>query len=90
MKLRIIKIIPEVSEYNIDQSNIRNFSYVIEKKTIWGWKEIFNNEHPFLTKRIYHDSYELAENYMFQNYFKNGNVYQNGNVYTNTKYTYSI
>jgi hypothetical protein len=88
MKLRIIKHI-----YNIDgfirDSNNYSVKYLIQKKTLFGWKNVTTDELN-TSKKVAFNTYEEAESYMFKTYFIDGNVTQSNNVYVNTKYYYYV
>jgi hypothetical protein len=88
MKLRIVKLIHNVSELK-NKNGKFTIEYVIQKKNFWGkWVEIMKTE--IDSKRISHETYEDAEVYMFATYMGHGICEQVGNKYEYTAYTYYI
>ena len=87
MKFRILEITHNVNELNRENGRA-SVEYIIERKTIFGWREIVSKE--LDSKRIPHQTYELAEAYMMSNYMGHGVCKKNGNVYTYDNYTYAF
>ena len=65
----------------------RNIEWVIERKKFWGWREIFHVEGP-TRKRISHESYDKAEQYLLKKYTGHGICKRYGNFYTYEHYSY--
>lgn len=82
MKFRIVKLIHDV------HSNDRKIEYIIQKKTLFAWKEIFKTE--IKPNRISHKTFEDAESYLFQNYMGHGLCTKVNNEYTFEEYQYFI
>jgi len=82
MKFRIVKLIHDVD------SNDRKIEYIIQKKTLFGWKEIFKTE--IKPNRISYNTFEDAELYLFQNYMGHGLCTKVNNEYTFEEYQYFI
>jgi hypothetical protein len=88
MKFRIVEYIHCVNELK-NENGRSKIEYVIERKTLFGWKEIFNKE--LDSKRISHKTYEDAETYMVLNYMKEHGYCKRSNgraVYEYVKYSY--
>lgn len=85
MKFRIVQLIHGTANLkNKDCDSI--IEWVVEKKTLFGWREIFHKE--LTTERISHKNYTDAEAYMVANYMRgDGLLKKNGNVYTYTRYS---
>ena len=79
-KYRIVQL------FHDSESTGRKIEWVIEQKKLWGWREIFHVE-GHISKRISHQSYDDAEQYLFDNYTKNGICKRHGSTYTFDKYT---
>ena len=87
MKFRIVELIHRVNELGITNGRAR-IEYVIERKTFFGWKEIFNTE--LKPKRISHETYQDAEAYLYSNYMGHGICSKIGVEYTYEPYTYYV
>lgn len=87
MKFRIVEYIHSVNNLGIG-GRAATIEYVIERKTWFGWKEIFNTE--LKPKRISHKTYEDAEAYLYSNYMGHGKCTKIGVEYTYTAYTYWV
>ena len=87
MKFRIAQIIHNVGELSKEHSRSK-IEYVIERKKLFGWREVFNKE--VYSVRISHKTYEDAESYMIARYMGHGLCEKRGNVYTYIRYTYPI
>jgi len=85
MKFRIVEYTHKVDSLKFGKAQIE---YVIEKKNIFGWKEIFNKE--LKSKRISHKTYQDAEAYMMGNYMGHGICRKVGVEYEYTPYTYFV
>lgn len=85
MKFRIVELIHRVNELGVENGRAR-IEYVIERKTFFGWKEIFNTE--LEPKRISHKTYQDAETYLMTNYMGHGECIKIGVVYKYEPYTY--
>lgn len=86
MRFRIIQLIHRVDGLKQNPSTA-TIEYVIQKKHIFGWKEIMSTE--LKSKRISHKTYEDAEAYMFCNYMGHGRCTKINNEYIYEVYTYS-
>lgn len=71
----MIRIIEQIDTYKNDDN-----TFYLERKSFWGWKEIFKTE---LSTRdlITFTSYSDAEEYILYK-FSDGIVLKNGNVYS--------
>lgn len=85
MKFRILQLVHNVAALSNEDGRY-SIEYIIQKKTFWGWKEIFSHE--IKSHRISHKTFEDAESYMMANYMGHGMCTINGNVYTYEPYTY--
>lgn len=85
MEFRIVELIHCVNELGITNGRAR-IEYVIERKTWFGWKEIFNVE--LKSKRISHKTYQDAEAYLYSNYMGHGMCTKIGSKYKYEPYTY--
>jgi hypothetical protein len=86
MKLRIVQIIHNVGELQLNCGEPR-IEYVIERKNFWGrWKEIFATE--LEPCRISHKTYADAEAYMMVSYMGHGECRKIGSEYKYIPYVY--
>jgi hypothetical protein len=85
MKFRITQIIYNPKEFK-NENFLAKTEYIIEKKTFWGWCEIFQKE--INPKRNSFNTYEAAEAYMFSKYMGHGLCKINGNEYSYEPYEY--
>lgn len=87
MKFRIVEYIHCLNELEQEKGRA-SIEYVIEKKTFFGWKEVFNTE--LTPKRISHKTYQDAESYLYSNYMGHGMCTKIGVEYQYLPYTYYI
>jgi len=80
MRLRIVELI-----HNSGSSD-RKREFVIERKRLMGWREVFQVE--VGPKRISFEKYEDAEMYLMQKYTDHGLCTRIGSTYIYEPYTY--
>lgn len=66
----------------------RDVEWVIEQKKFWGCSEIFHVEGP-TRRRISHNSYDKAEQYLLKKYTGHGICKRYGSFYTYEHYRYN-
>lgn len=87
MKFRIVELIHCVNELGTTNGRA-SIEYVVERKTFFGWKEIFNTE--LEPKRISHKTYQDAEAYLYSKYMGHGICTKIGVEYKYEPYTYNF
>ena len=87
MKFRIIEYTHCVNELGQEKGR-GSIEYVIERKTFFGWKEVFNTE--ITPKRISHKTYQDAEAYLYSNYMGHGMCTKIGVEYKYEPYSYGF
>ena len=87
MKFRIVQIIHNVD--GLKETPARaTIEYVVQKKNMFGWKEIMSTE--LEAKRISHKTYEDAEAYMLCYYMGHGICTRINNEYIYEAYSYYL
>lgn len=79
-KFRIVELIHQSGASN------QKREFVIEKKGIFGWREVFKVE--VLTERISFKAYDYAEAYLLKNYASHGMCTRIGCTYIYENYVY--
>jgi hypothetical protein len=76
-----------ISKINNASSDKREEIFLIQRKSIFGWKTITIDEDQS-SKDVEHSSYEEAEEYLYSKYLNGwGEIHKSGNVYTFHAYT---
>lgn len=64
--------------------------FYIERKKLWGWREIVNKE-DIREKSLHFNDYSIAENYLTENYLSGwGYTLIDNNIYKFHPYSYCI
>lgn len=88
MKYRIVQLIHRVNELSWEDGGRASIEWIIEVKTLFGWKEVTRKE--LKEERISHKTYADAEAYLIANYMGHGLCKRIGHEYIYTQYTYTI
>jgi len=79
-----------ISEQSIRYNNeLAVETFYIQRKYLFFWKTIINKEDVKEYTPSF-ETYKLAEEYLFKNYFSDGEVEKSGNIYSFNKYTYYV